>query len=230
MAVSDLKLLLFNDSLGANEVKHIQKMIEKHYWLFGEQYNLVTAAEPNFEEALRRFLHYLHKEYEDSSITHPDKLKQMDIFAVRQDIAHNRYNNVVIELKHPNIALGETQLSQVKKYMSVILSNEQFNADNMTWEFYLIGNKFSNSGFIEGELESNKNHGEPHLVYKVKQYKIYVLRWSEIFAEFEMRHSFLNDKLKLEQERLQKSYSSADQIVAMQDSSTASFPPEMAHS
>lgn len=230
LAVSDLKLLLFNDSLGANEVKHIQKMIEKHYWLFGEQYNLVTAAEPNFEEALRRFLHYLHKEYEDSSITHPDKLKQMDIFAVRQDIAHNRYNNIVIELKHPNIALGETQLSQVKKYMSVILSNEQFNADNMTWEFYLIGNKFSNSGFIEGELESNKNHGEPHLVYKVKQYKIYVLRWSEIFAEFEMRHSFLNDKLKLEQERLQKSYSSADQIVAMQDSSTASFPPEMAHS
>ena len=58
----------------------------------------------------------------------------------------------------------------------------------------------------------------------------FVLRWSEIFAEFEMRHSFLNDKLKLEQERLQKSFSSADQIVAMQDSSTASFPPEMAHS
>ena len=230
LAVSELKQLLFNDSLGANEVNHIQKMIEKHYWLFGEQYNLVTAAEPNFEEALRRHLHYLHKEYDDSSITHPDKLKQMDIFAVRQDIAHKRYNNIVVELKHPNIALGETQLSQVKRYMNVILSNEHFNADNMTWEFYLVGNTFSKTGFIEGELENNKNHGEPHLVYKVKQCKIYVLRWSEVFAEFEMRHSYLNDKLKIEQDKLQKQYSSANQIVAAQEHNTAVSPPEMAHS
>jgi len=53
-------------------------------------------------------------------------------------------------LKHPSITLGEIQLSQVKKYLSVILSNEHFNASNMTWEFYLVGNRFSQTGFIEG--------------------------------------------------------------------------------
>lgn len=192
LAVADLKQLVYNDDLNANEIDHIQKMIENHYWLFGEQYNLVSAAEPNFEEALRRHLHFLHKEYEEASIKHPDKLKQMDIFAVRQDISHNKFNNIVVELKHPNISLGETQLSQVKKYMQVILSNEHFNADKMTWEFYLIGNRFAQTGFIDGELENNKHQGEAHLVYKVRNCKIYVMRWSEVFAEFEMRHSYLN--------------------------------------
>ena len=78
-AIEDLKQLVFNSELKANEVDHIQKMIERHYWIFGEQYNLVTAAEPNFEEALRRYMHYLHKEYDDNGIEHPDKLKQMKL-------------------------------------------------------------------------------------------------------------------------------------------------------
>ena len=67
-AVEDLKQLVFNPDLHANEVNHLQKMVEKHYWLFGEQYNLVTAAEPNFVEALKRYLRYLHKEYESVTV------------------------------------------------------------------------------------------------------------------------------------------------------------------
>ena len=129
-AVEDLKQLVFNPDLHANEVNHLQKMVEKHYWLFGEQYNLVTAAEPNFVEALKRYLRYLHKEYESVTVDHPDKLKQMDIFAVRQDITHGKYHNIVVELKHPNISLGETQLGQVKRYMrtSIVKQQEQNTA------------------------------------------------------------------------------------------------------
>ena len=229
-AVNDLKALIYNPNLKANEVNHLQKYIENHYWLFGEQYNLVTAAEPNFEEALRRYLKYLHKEYEDVSIEHPDKLKQMDIFAVRQDVAHSRYNNIVVELKHPNINIGETQLGQVKKYMNVILNTKEFNADNMAWEFYLVGNKFTTDGFIEGELESNKTHGEPFLVHKRSRYNIYVMKWSELFADFEMRHSYLNEKLQLEQSLMQKQYIKADDVVEAQTGNSAIAPPEMSHS
>lgn len=226
-AVSDLKQLVFNPDLHANEVTHLQKMIEQHYWLFGEQYSLVTAAEPNFEEALRRYLRFLHEEYEDATVDHPDKLKQMDIFAVRQDIANNKYHNIVIELKHPNIALGETQLSQVKKYMRTIMSIPDFNASNMSWEFYLVGTRFSSNRFIEGELNTNKAHGEPHLVYKSDQYKIYVLSWSEVFAAFEMRHAYLEQKLNLERDKLQHTHTSADEVIANQQTNSAVMPSEM---
>ena len=74
-AVEDLKALVFQKDLNANEVNHIQGFIEKHYWLFGEQYNLVTAAEPNFEEALKRYTYYLHGEYEDKEIQTSRQIK-----------------------------------------------------------------------------------------------------------------------------------------------------------
>lgn len=197
-AVADLRQLVFNPDLHADEIHHLQKLIEQHYWLFGEQYSLVTAAEPNFEEALRRYLKYLHEEYKDASVEHPDKLKQMDLFMVRSDIAASKYNNIVIELKHPNVLLGETQLSQVKRYMRTIFSIPQFNASNMSWEFYLVGNRFSTDGYIKGELETNKSHGEPYLVFKAPRIKIFVMRWSEVISDFEMRHEYLNKKLCLE--------------------------------
>lgn len=54
-AIKQLKSLVFDENFGTNEPKHIQKFIESHYWIFGEQYHLVTAAEPDFEEALRRY-------------------------------------------------------------------------------------------------------------------------------------------------------------------------------
>ena len=226
-AVEELKLLVFNKELKANEVAHVQKMIESHYWLFGEQYNLVTAAEPNFEEALRRYMFHLHKEYEDISIEHPDKLKQMDIFAVRQDIGSDTINNIVVELKHPDINLGEKQLSQVKKYMSVIMSADEFNASNMTWQFYLVGNGFAKDKFIKNEIDSNKVHGERSLVFKVDNYKIYVKTWSELFAEFKIRYDFLLNKLSLNKDEILKTYKTADEIIEEQETNTAKMPKEV---
>jgi hypothetical protein len=58
-------------------------------------------------------------------------------------------NNVVVELKHPRVNLGSKELEQVKRYMGVILEQDEFNAPNMSWEFYLIGNGFDTSGYIE---------------------------------------------------------------------------------
>ncbi len=226
-AVEELKLLVFNKELNANEVNHIQKMIESHYWIFGEQYNLVTAAEPNFEEALRRYMHHLHKEYEDAGIEHPDKLKQMDIFAVRQDIGSDTINNIVVELKHPDINLGETQLSQVKKYMRVIMSVDEFNAPNMTWQFYLVGNGFTKDNFIKNEIDSNKVHGERSLAFKVNNYKIYVKTWSELFAEFKIRYDFLLNKLSLNRDEILRSYKTADEVIEAQETNTAKMPEEV---
>lgn len=226
-AVEELKQLVFNKELKANEVKHIQSFIEKHYWLFGEQYHLVTAAEPDFEEALRRYIYYLEGIDERVFIDHPDKNKEMDIFAVRQDISSKGYNNIVVELKHPNISLGSKQLNQVKTYMEVILRQERFNASNMEWEFYLIGNKFDSTNYIQNELRNNQFHGEKSLVFKLDRVKIYVKTWSEIFAEFEMKHKYLNEKLQLERVKLLNSNFTANEIIDNLEFNSAIQPEEI---
>ncbi len=227
-AVEQLKEILYNKELKANEVKHIQGFIESHYWLFGEQYHLVTAAEPKFEEALKRFHYELTKEVKEFKIEHPDKNKEMDIFAVRQEIGTGTVKNIVVELKHPKKLLGEDELSQVKRYMRIIKKQENFNADNMRWEFILVGNRFDTSGVIEGEIESNKQHGERSLVYNANSCKIYVKKWSEIFTEFEIKHNFLNEKLKLDREKLIINQKSADEILEeAKNNNTAVQPKEI---
>lgn len=226
-AIEELKNLVFNKELNANERDHVQKFVESHYWIFGEQYHLVTAAEQKFETALRRYVYHLTGETNEVSIDHHDKNKEMDIFMVRQLLNDSFINNVVVELKSPKIKLGSKELEQVKRYMNVILEQNEFNANNMTWEFYLIGNEFDQSGYIDREIKNSKHHGEKSLVYSVDNYKIYVKKWSEIFAEFELKHRFLYEKLELERTKLTVNVTSADGIVNNVSNNSAVQPQQI---
>lgn len=44
----------------------------------------------------------------------------MDIFMLRQNRHKDIFDNVVVELKHPAVLIGEKELSQLKSYMGVI--------------------------------------------------------------------------------------------------------------
>ena len=179
-AVEHLKKLVFNDDLKTYEVKHIQKVIESHFWIFGEEFNLVTSAEPSFKTALKKY-------WED---------------VIRDDLIGTVERNIVVELKRPNIKIGVKQYRQIEDYKEVILSTPQFNGHNEEWIFILIGREFDNSNFIERKYENAKSNGEKFLTDKGINYKIYVKKWSEIISEFEMKHNFLNKKLSLQRDEL----------------------------
>ena len=224
-AIDSLKQLVFESGLKAKE-SHIQKFVESHYWVFGEQYHLVTAEEPKFEEALRRYIYHLRGAKPAVSIDHPDKSGEMDIFMVRKSTSQDSISNIVVELKNPAIRLGEKELSQVKKYMRVIISQDEFNASNRHWTFFLVGNGFDSTGYIEDEFSNSKHHGEKHLVFNNDRdrCKIYVMTWSEIFTEFEVRHRFLHDKLEMERDKFVIDGTTADEIVTASSKSSAIQP------
>jgi hypothetical protein len=215
LIVDQIKQLVFDENLGANERDHLQKMIDENYWLFGEQFHLVTSTEAKFEMALREYQHLLTGVDEKTAMEHPDKNGEMDIFLCRQNKLSDTIENVVLELKSPWIGLGEHEVSQIKKYMRVILSEDRFNGDKTYWDFILVGNKFNTSGYIEGELRNAEQHGERSrgLIFKGDKYKIYARKWSDIFSDFECRHKFLQEKLELKRDELSKEYTSADEIL-----------------
>jgi len=99
--------------------------------------------------------------------------------------------------------------------MHVIKSDSRFNAGNVKWTFYLIGNEYDTSHYIEGELESHVNFGEEHLIHSQDKglTKIYVLKWSEVFDDYSKRHDFLMERLKLEEKLWLETHQSADEAV-----------------
>lgn len=211
--ISALKVAV-NPANGMNEVDDLQKLIEQSFWIFGEEYNIVTQAEPDFNQALIEYLDKLYdtvpgtskSNYSKDKIEHPDVNKEMDLFAFRQNVQNSIIDNIVVELKHPKVKLGEKELSQVKTYMNVIMSDSRFNASNMRWKFYLVGNDFDSSNYIHNEMRNAINWGKKNLVCHVDnngiQYEIFVLKWSELFADFEIRHNFLLKKLEMKREEL----------------------------
>lgn len=201
-AIEQVKRLNWDAGLNAKEVPHIQEFMERHFWMLGEEFSLVVAAEKDFEQALRALYEKARYELADDKLSHPDKNKEVDILLIRQDRARNKVHNVVIELKHPSKSLGKRFYRQIETYFELIYSESRFNAENWEWSYYLVGNKFDTTGFIETQLENAKLHAEPSLAFKAKNHKIYVKKWSDLISDVELRHQFLNDRLQIQREQI----------------------------
>ncbi|WP_077285909.1 ATP-binding protein [Cognaticolwellia aestuarii] len=205
-SVEDLGKLVFDKTLYAKEVPHLQAKMEKCYWLLGEHLQLVTAAEPKFQEALDRYSYLLRGEKPDNEtkeiVEGEHKLKEMDLFLTTRTIYNDKIENIVVELKHPtNIRLGKKEIDQVINYYQQIKSIDGFNTKQEAWKFYLIGNKYDGSEFIEDQINNLKHFGEKYLAYRGK-YDVYVVLWEELFTDFEIKHNFLLDKLSIQRDKL----------------------------
>ena len=208
--VEILKQLVFNKSLKANERDHLQKVVEENYWLFGEQYHLVSKDE-GFQKALGEYTYLLDGEKTKPKFTGNNKTKRMDIFLCQKWKGTETIKNVIIELKRPTITLGSDEFSQVHVYSETIFNESQFNSNVATWDFILIGNKYDN--YIANQIENAKVHGERSLAHKVNNFKIYVKTWSEIFDEFDIAHEFLNERLEIDKEKVIGELASAEEGV-----------------
>lgn len=202
LVVEDLKKVLFDHGLGAGEIKHLQKIIVNHYWIFGEEYNLVCAEEVKFTQALEKYRYLLlgidAKEY----IEHPDKYKEMDLFLTGTDFQYNTPKNLVVEIKNPtNIKqLTYKELTQIQKYHDVILGTDAFNDNRESWTFILIGQD------IDPHLCSMLKDQRTGFACGTDHSQIYVKRWSEIINDIEFRHKYLLEKLKVERTSLSNAH------------------------
>lgn len=206
------KTILYEFKKESYEVKHIQKCVEENLWLFGEQYNLLASEEDKFDKALRKYLStvsgFSEEHFNKHTINHPDKNKEMDIFAALRGKRHadngsEYFHCVVIELKRPSVKLSDKELQQIKTYKNVINATDEFKDDNTIWDFILVGNEISDSPItsanLRDELESNRSHGEYGLIQKSGNKRIYIKTWKQVLNDFELRYNDLTDRLKLKE-------------------------------
>lgn len=198
-----LKKILFEYTDYANERDHIQKIIEQHYWLFGEQYNLVTADQ-RMQRALEKYLNILYGADAPEAALSPDQeeMRRMDIFLCgarkTEDVVGDVIQeNLVIELKAPKIVLTKKVLRQIEDYMDFIRKQPQFNTQLCRWKFVAVCNEVDDD--VRARYTANQAMGKKGLVLSVENYELYALTWADIFKSFDLRHSFLLDKLKIDQ-------------------------------
>jgi len=198
--VQILKKLVFDFEKFTNERDHIQRIIESNYWLFGEQYHLVSA-DKNFETLLNNYLSFLesgNKEYQ--KIDSKSRLKRPDIFIARQsempDTKNNELmieENIIVELKRPSVVIGKAQYDQIEEYIRIIIKEPRFSSELRQWKLYLVGKEVDD--WIIDRYSSQKAKGQRFLVESVRNYEIYALKWDDLFKIFDIKHKHLIDKL-----------------------------------
>lgn len=201
--VEALRRIVYDFAEYSNERDHVQKIIEQHYWLFGEQYNLVTADQ-RMQTALTSYLYLLYGDSAPNAVLQPDEesMRRMDIFTCGKRVyidgtENDVEENLIIELKAPKVKLTKTVLRQTEDYMDFIRRQPQFNSLHRTWKFVAVCNELDDD--VKSRRIAQKEKGKLGLVTQIENYEVYALTWDDVFKGFELRHSFLLDKLKVDQ-------------------------------
>lgn len=197
-----LKRIITDLARFANERDNIQKIIEENYWIFGEQYNLVSA-DVQMQKALENYLSELgEKIAELDNLPDDDKKKRMDVFLCGSRIQdYSVEENLIIELKAPKVRLTSDVVNQIAKYAHIIRKEKQFNSTDRFWKFIAVCSE------IDSDVQAEcSDPVEKHLVRKIaNNFKLYAMTWDDVFTNFRIRHDHLLNKLKLRQEVIAKS-------------------------
>jgi hypothetical protein len=212
--IDDLQKLLFEYEKPTLEVKHLQKVLNDNFWIFGEQFRLFSNTEGRLKDTLFKYSKDILK-IDNPPITTQSR-SELDLFLVKTESENeNRQRNIVVEIKRPSKKLGKNEYDQIEKYSIVIMKESVCNSKNMYWEFYLIGNDYDDY-IAKTKIENARSHGEIQrgLTSSLDEgrIKIYVRKWSDILqVEWRYKMKYLREKLEIQSKDI--NYKSPDDIV-----------------
>ena len=203
-----LKTIVYDLTQFANERNHIQKIIEQHFWLFGEQYNL-ASADQRMKKALEKYINILYGENDINTTLKEDaeQERRMDIFMCNSREVETSFEtvleeNIIVELKAPKVPLSKKVLRQVEDYMDFIRKQPDFNSEYRKWKFIAVCKQVDED--IKSRYETFKDKGKIGLVVQVENYEVYAYTWDDVFKSFELRHAPILKRLKYDREQLAK--------------------------
>ena len=196
--IEALKKIVFDYTEFANERDHVQKLIEQHFWLFGEQYHMLTA-DKNMRVSLSEFEKITAHEPSDNVHVISDKeaLQRMDIFLYSQQVLNNSDSEMlIVELKAPHVKLSIDVFNQIVRYANTIRKEPRFTGSSRVWKFYAVCAEVEDD--VKVKYKNFEHHGKKGLADIIGNFELYALSWDDVFQAFEARHSFLLSKLKLD--------------------------------
>jgi len=208
-----LRLLIYDNETFATERNHIQKVISENYWLFGEEFHLVSA-DKNFEKALSEYLYIIDGNDDKNKylISNQERLRRPDIFICQKrpleyPDGSQLEQNIIVELKSPQIILDKKVHRQIEDYMDFIIKEPRFNSQLRVWRFIVVCKSVNDD--IKNLYKSFEIYNKRFLTRTVdNQYEIYSMTWDDVFKSYDLRYSFLLKRLDVDQQVLLSSIES----------------------
>ena len=157
------------------ERSQLHKIIEKHLWIFGSQYELGTS-----DKAIESIIEQLRKQAFDNN---EDKIEDSegnshlipDLFLYKRiaiPTSQRRYHNLLIELKRPSVKIGKTEIRQVQDYADAIANNARLR--DYQWDIFILSSE------IGSDAEFYIKKDEHQVDYQSPNIKIFAKTWKDI--------------------------------------------------
>lgn len=157
------------------ERSQLHKIIEKHLWIFGSQYELGTS-----DKAIDSIIEQLRKQAFDNN---EDKIEDSegnshlipDLFLYKRiaiPTSQRRYHNLLIELKRPSVKIGKTEIRQVQDYADAIVNNARLR--DYQWDIFILSSE------IGSDAEFYIKKDEHQVDYQSPNIKIFAKTWKDI--------------------------------------------------
>lgn len=199
--IDKLKFLILEHEKETLEVKHLQKILDENFWLFGEQFRLFSSTEGALKNVLIKYAKEVLKIEDPELESSPNG--EVDLFLTKtESIGEGIQKNIIVEIKRASKFLTEVkEYNQINDYRKKILEQNLCNGENQYWEFYLIGKDFDKG--IKELIQNAKQHGEKEkgLSFSINdgRVKIYVRKWSDILeVEWGVKMKYLKEKLQIQ--------------------------------
>lgn len=203
-----LKTIVYELTKFANERDHIQKIVEHHFWLFGEQFTL-ASADQRMKTALEQYTNILYGENDIEAKLNEDveQERRMDIFLcntrnVETSFGTTQEENIIVELKAPKVPLSKKVLRQIEDYMDFVKRQPAFNSGLRKWKFIAVCREVDDD--VKTRYETFKDKGKIGLVSQVDSYEVYAYTWDDVFKSFELRHAPMLQRLNYDRDILAK--------------------------
>ncbi|MFO0934692.1 MAG: ATP-binding protein [Planctomycetota bacterium] len=179
------------------ERTQLHRLLVHHQWIFGDEYTTDTD-----DDGLRAVLtkHLAHLGRTDPSpevdVTLIDGKDGIPDLMLSRQFRRDRgmMEHLVVELKRPSVAIGATEIVQIKKYAQAVVADERFSKTTTRWTFLLLGNDWD--GYAESEAAIE---GLPYGTIDQKPgVRIIMKRWSDVLAEARQRYEFFRAQLDVE--------------------------------
>ncbi|MCD0444243.1 ATP-binding protein [Glycomyces sp. A-F 0318] len=180
------------------ERSQLHRILANETWVFREEYAL-TADDATLTTALKAHTHLLGRkdlvpaDLESGEVLDVNGNRAVVDLLLSRVIEHHadHREHVVIELKRPSVHIGETELSQIKKYAHAVHKDARFATTDTRWEFWIIGDDVKD----EIELDINQQNRDPGVAVQTERMTVRVLTWAQIIQAARHRLRFVQRSL-----------------------------------
>ncbi|MCA4895256.1 MAG: ATP-binding protein [Cytophagales bacterium] len=198
------------------ERSQLHKIIQKHLWIFGEQYNGTISLWSDkkigniLTEIRNQTLVYEPTDKDENLIPLKEKgLNDItDLFFTNERITDDGSKEyMIVELKAPKCAIGQKEIAQIDKYAFTIEKNDGLPSEKVKYRLLLISSKLND--FARSKMDAQFEQSRiPFLFEKKKKgnIEIYIMSWSDLIEANRRKLSYLSKQLKVRDKSVKEKF------------------------